>query len=189
MRISASRTLAMVLAGAAIGLAPQAGAQTAADTTSEVLRLERARVGDDTIIAYVRNSGQNYNLSADQIIALKRQGVSEAVINAMLSQPKAGAALAPSPAPASASVNAAAAAPTSADQVPAPTTPAPVVTYVQPPATYYDPYYYYPYGPYYGYGWYPGVALSFGWGWHGGWHNHGGWHGSGGWHSGGGGHR
>jgi hypothetical protein len=150
----------------------------------------QANVGNDTIIAYIKNSGTSYGLNADQIIYLKQQGVADGVITAMLNQPKPGVAAytppVPSPPPTAAPAVAA---------VPTPT-PAPTVTYVQaaPPTTYYysQPYYY----PYYypSYAVYPAVSLSFGWGggwggyyhggYGGGWHGggYGGWHGGGGWH-------
>jgi len=140
---------------------------------TEVLRLAQAKVGNDTIIAYIKNSGIGYSLNADQIIYLGQQGVSAAVINVMLNQPKpvatATAYTAPAPQPAAETVV---------------TTPAPTVTYVQTPNTYYyysAPYYY----PIYYSTWCrPAVSFSFGWG--GGWHGGGGWHSSGGgWHGGG----
>lgn len=149
---------------------------------SPILQLAQAKVGDDTIISYIKNSGNSYGLNADQIIYLRQQGVSEAVITAMLNQPRPGVATPTTPAAQPATISAA-----------APATPAvataPTVTYVQTvPATtyyYYQPYcyprYYYPaYNGCY-YGWpYPAVSLSFGWGGHwGGWH--GGWGGRG-WH-------
>ena len=137
---------------------------------SQILQLKQAEVGDDTIIAYIKNSGTSYGLNADQIIYLQKQGLSSAVITAMLNQPKPGVAAAapaaPAPQTSTSTVNA---------------EPASTVTYVQtvPTYDYYQPYYY----P--AYGFYPGVSLSFGWGgrWGGGYG--GGWHG--GWH--GGGHR
>ena len=159
---------------------------------SQILQLSQAKVSDDTIIAFVKNSGNSYGLSADQIIYLQKQGLSSAVITAMLNQPRTGA-LASTPAPAT---------PTPASDAPAPAAPAsavpdytqsatstatvaPTVTYVQtqPATTYYYPYYY-SYGyPYYypAYGFYPGVSVSLGWGrgwggWHGGGGYHGGWH-------------
>ena len=54
----------------------------------QIIRLSQATVSDDTIIAYVKNSGLSYSLTADQIINLRQQGVSDAVITAMLNQPK-----------------------------------------------------------------------------------------------------
>ena len=125
---------------------------------AEVLQLQQANVGDSTIIAYIRNSGNAYAMNAQQIIYLRQKGVSDAVVSMMLNQPKG--ATVPVTAPAVA-VNSAAV---------STATVAPTVTYEQPapaPTYYYaQPYYYY------GYGWYPPVSLSFGWrgGWHGGWH-------------------
>ena len=146
----------------------------------QILKMAQANVANDTIIAYIKNSGTSYGLNADQIIYLKQQGLSDGIITAMLNQPKAGVVMpapaTPAPEPAAASAVA---------TVPTPT-PAPTVTYVQsaPPSIYYYPQpYYYPY--YSSYAVYPAVSLSFGWG--GGWGGYahggyyGGWHG-GGWH-------
>ena len=185
---------------------------------SEVVKLAQAKASDETVLAYVKNSGTSYGLDADQIIYLQQQGVSSAVITAMLNQPKVASLQQPQSAPQS-----------YAPAIPQPTTPAPApqpdnsaaaaqapanVTYVQntPVQSYYysDPGYYssyypysYPYyGGYYGYG-YPVVGFGWGWGggyyrggWRGGgswggggWHGGGGgWHGGGGWGGGGGGH-
>lgn len=169
----------------------------------QILKLVQAKIGDDTIIAYIKNSGNSYGLNADQIIYLRQQGVSDAVIATMLNQPKPAVAIAtpttPAPQPLASTAY--------IGQVPTPP-----VTYVQtvPDTTdYYQSDYYY-YEPYYypAYAWYPPVTFSFGWGGYyggyrggyyrggghgGGWHgggSAGGWHGgapSGGWH--GGGHR
>jgi hypothetical protein len=136
---------------------------------SEVLRLQQAAVGDSTIIAYVKNSPNSYALNADQIIYLRQKGVSDAVVSAMLNQPKTGVTTA-----ASSSVTSSSSATTAYNGQVSTATVAPTVTYVQTvPATtyyyaqpYYQPYYYY------NYGWYPPISLSFGWrggGWHGGW--------------------
>lgn len=171
------------------GTAAQAG--VAAEPTphfaygvQQVLQLSRAKVSDDTIVTYVRSSGNSYGLTADQIIYLQQQGVSSVVLNTMLSQPRPGVlASAPATTPA---MQPAVVTPTTDAVVPAPT-----VTYVQTqPATvyYYEPYYY-NYGyPYYGNYW-PTISVGWGWGhgrgWHGGWHGGGvAWHG-GGFHGGG----
>jgi len=146
---------------------------------SQIMQLEQAKVGDDTIIAYVKNSGNSYGLDANQIIYLRQQGVSDAVITTMLNQPKPAVAVATPATPASQPVV------STASPVSVPTaTVAPTVTYVQtvPTTAYYD------YQPYYypSYAWYPPVVFSFGWGggyrggWGGGFHG-GGFHG-GGWH-------
>lgn len=181
---------------------------------AQIVKLAQANVSDDAIMAYIKSSGNSYGLNADQIIYLRQQGVSDAVITTMLNQPRPGLAVAvpttPVPQP---MASTAYASQDSADTV------APPVTYVQTvPATtyYYQPYYYYP-----AYGWCLPVTYSFGWGgyyrgyygsyyrgyyggyrggWHGGWRGGassvvwhggrfaGGWHGGapgGGWHGGG----
>ena len=155
---------------------------------SDILKLAQANVSNDAIIAYIKASGNSYGLNADQIIYLRQAGVSDAVIMAMLNQPKPGVAPA---------------------TVPMPTTPAPqpvpITAYTQPaepyvgtePTTYYDyeTYYYPVYSSY----WSWPVVVSYGWGgycyrgWHGGgvwrggsaWHGGSGWHGGGAWHGGG----
>ena len=130
---------------------------------SEILKLAQAKIGDDTIIAYIKNSRNSYGLDANQIIYLRQQGISDAVVTAMLNQPGPGMAAAtptsPAPQPVAASTATTASGSTA--------TVAPTVTYVQtvPDTTYYyQPYYYQPY--YYpAYPWYPPVTFSFGWGW------------------------
>ena len=143
---------------------------------SQIMQLAQAKVSDDTIIAYIKNSGNIFGLDANQIIYLRQQGISDAVITTMLNQPRPAVAvatpttLAPQPVASTAYSG-----PVSTATV------APTVTYVQtvPDTTYYYQPYYYP-----AYAWYPPVSFSFGWG---GWYG-GGWHGGGhggGWHGGG----
>jgi len=180
--------------------APQVSTPPLAYGVSQILQLTQAKVSDDTIVAYIQNSGNSYGLNADQIIFLRQQGVSTPVLNAMLSQPRPGVAPAATT-PAQTGYSA----PAPSDSQPMSTQPAPAtstsivgpsVTAIDPTAAaaasttyyYYQPYYPYTYYPSYGYypyyGVYPGVSLSFGWGgrW-GGWHGggfrggfHGGWH-------------
>ena len=149
---------------------------------SQIVQLAQAKVGEDTIIAYIKKSGNSYGLTVDQIIYLRHQGISDAVITTMLNQPKPAVAVATPTTPAPQPVASSTATTGSGSTA----TVAPTVTYVQTvpdTAYYYQPYYYQPY--YYpDYAWYPPVSFSFGWGWGGG--HGGGWHG-GGWH--GGGHR
>jgi hypothetical protein len=168
---------------------------------SQIIQLSKAKVSEDTIVNYIRNSGSSYGMDASQIVYLKQQGVSDAVINAMLNQPRQLAQAAPQPAYSTASSTATVVA-------------QPAVTYVQtapayvPSSTvyvipdtqtyqYYNNYYQPSYGyyPYYS-GWpYPAVSFSFGFGggnrggyyrggWGGGYRGgmRGGWHGGGGWH-------
>jgi hypothetical protein len=163
---------------AADNTAPQAAAVASvpqlSDGASQILRLTQAKVGADTVIAYIKNSGNSYSLNADQIIFLRQQGVSEAVLGVMLNQPKTSVAAA----------TAAVSVPELSTSVSTITTPsgssatvAPTVTYVQtvPSTAYYYQPYYYP-----DYAWYPPVVFSFGWGGgHGGGFNGGGYHGGG----------
>ncbi len=144
-------------------------AQAMPNGVYQVIQLEQAKISDGTIIAYIKSTADTYSLNASQILFLRQQGVSDAVITAMLTQPKAAPANVPvSPVPA-----ASPAPPVDASTAVVPTATAPAtVTYVQTapaPVSYYYPYYY-PYGYYYG--WphpvvYPWVGA--GWGWRGGW--------------------
>ena len=197
----------MVVAGLALPAATlraQSAADTATQTASvasapqlsygadQVLRLAQAKVGDGTIIAYVKNSEYSYALDAGQIIYLRQQGLSDTVIGAMLNQPKPAVTAVAAPQTSDSTVTTA-----SGTTITTPNgstaTVAPTVTYVQSaPASsvyvipdtqtyYYDSRYYQPYSyPYYGWS-YPAVSLSFGFG--GGYHSE--FHGGGGYHSGG----
>lgn len=190
------KTFLAVIAAAGVALsAMTGGAQNSAPLLSygvpQVLQLAQAKVSDATIIAYIRNSGNSYNLTADQIIYLRQQGVSDDVLNVMLTQPKPAVAPAPT-APPDNSYQA---------QTPAAYTPAPAPAYVQSaPSTvyvvpnsqtyYYNTYsqpYYYPYS----YSYFPSVSLAFAFGgssyYHGGYYGsyHGGYYGGGGYHGGG----
>ena len=155
----------------------------------QILQLAQAKVSDDTIIAYIRNSGNSYGLDADQIIYLRQQGISDKVLTVMLTQPRPASAPAPTTPPPDNSYQA---------QAPASSAPAPATTYVQSaPSTVYvvpnsQPYYYnnyyYSQPYYYPYSYFPSVALSFAFG--GGYHNgyYGGYHGGGGYYYHGGGY-
>src|SRR5258708_4396670 len=51
---------------------------------AEVVKLSSAGVGDPVVLAYVKNSRSPYNLSANNILQLKNQGVSPEVVAAIL---------------------------------------------------------------------------------------------------------
>jgi len=78
----------------------------------QVLQLAQAKVGDGTILAFVKGSPASYHLDAPAIIYLRQQGISDAVLTAMLTPPPS-LAVTNLPQPALA-------------PVPQPTTPAPV---------------------------------------------------------------
>ncbi len=166
----------------------------------DVLKLSRSGVGEDVILNYVETSGTVYNLSPDDIVYLKTEGLSERVINKMLEQRRLAIQQAEKPttlqsAPGTETASAQSQPQNPPSQPPPGYTPpaysqAPVV--VEQPSTvqvapypyYYSypyPYYYrYPYygwyRPYYGYygGWWGAPALSFGFRFGGGhhWHHH-----------------
>jgi hypothetical protein len=171
---------------------PTAGSQAAPQLSygvPQILQLAQAKVGDDTIVAYIQNSGTVYGLDASQIVYLRQQGVSDRVVTTMLNQRNnvaASAAQTGTQAPAqnysagSAQTSTAVAQPTVTYLQ---TVPSSSVYVIPDTQTYnYGAYYYQPY--YYpGYAWpYPAVSLSFGFGgrWGGGFHG-GGFRG-GGWH-------
>jgi hypothetical protein len=60
-----------------------AAEQRAQDELVEVAKMAQAHVSDAVIIQHVRNSGAIFNLTSDQIVWLKQQGVSEGVIQEM----------------------------------------------------------------------------------------------------------
>jgi hypothetical protein len=161
----------------------------------DVLKLTRAKIGDEIVVRYIQNSGTIYSLAPQDIVYLKNQGVSDRVMNTMLDQrgrveaasqqAVAAAAAAAQSAPAVAPAPIADSAPSASSQ-PAATyvESAPSTVYVIPynPVTY--PYYGY-YGGYYNYygpygyygpyhrGWYrPSVSVGvhFGGGFRGGFH-------------------
>jgi hypothetical protein len=91
----------------------------------DVVKLVKAGLGEDVVVAHIKNAGASYNLTADQIIYLHGQGASENEIKALLGtgSPTVAATPAPAPAPAPA-VPAPAPAPAPATYAPAPTVPA-----------------------------------------------------------------
>jgi len=98
----------------------------------EVVKLAQSHLGDDVITSYIKNANASYSLSADDIVYLKTQGVSQNIISLMLqraapaaSAPEAGAAAPPPPPPASSEVNAP---PPSPTPVPGATPPTPTPT-------------------------------------------------------------
>ena len=164
---------------------------------AEVVKLAKANVSEDTILAFIGNSGRVYNLTVNEIVYLRQQGMSDHLLTAMLEQRrKVTESAAPQPNYASASApQYAPVAAQPATTVQAAPAGAPVSTvYVMPSSStsyfypgaypaYTDGYPYY--GGYAGYA-YPGLSLSLGFGigsgWCGtGWYGGGGYRGYGGW--------
>lgn len=151
----------------------------------EILKLARARVNDEVIIAFIKNSGRIYSLSVSEIVYLREQGVSNQALTAMLNQQQNVAATAAQAAP-----QPIAPAPAQTQYAPVYVDPSPVSVYSTPSYSYYD-YPYYNSWPYYGGYWgYPGwsFSLGFGGGYYGGYYGrgyHGGGYYGGGYHGGG----
>lgn len=155
----------------------------------EVLKLVRANVAENVVMAFIESSRTGFNLTADEIVQLHNEGVSDTMIQAMLARkrqtPQATISVAPE-------ATQLAPAPQPQQQIVVQQQPAvvsqPSVTYVQSepvyvgaPTTYVyrAPYYsYYDSYPYY-WGssyWYPRVSFNFGWrgGYYGGHYGYGG---------------
>jgi hypothetical protein len=90
--IMLNTALKAALACAAIGWMCWSGgnvcnAQTSPSNLSpdlqEAVKLSQSHMGDDVIVNFIRNSGKSYRLSADDIIYLNSQGVSQGVISAL----------------------------------------------------------------------------------------------------------
>ncbi len=141
----------------------------------DVVKLAKAGLGDDVILAHLRSSGATYSLSADQIIYLNSQGVTQPVIKALMGT--AGTAPAPGPVPTPAPSIPAAPQPIVAPSTPAPSVGGPATPVPGVPATVAPPpsgspvnYDYFhdqlaPYGawvdvPGYGWCWRPSVAAN-----------------------------
>jgi hypothetical protein len=85
--------LAMVFAGIVLGsILWSAGSSCQAQDpppnlpagVQDIIKLSKAGITEDVVLAQVKNAGVSYNLSADQIIYLSNQGVSQNVIKALL---------------------------------------------------------------------------------------------------------
>ncbi len=86
--------LAAIMAWATLMAATLSNAQTTPANLSpdlqSVVKLSQAHMTDDVIINFIKNSGKVYTLSADDMIYLNSQGISQPVVNALL-QTKASA--------------------------------------------------------------------------------------------------
>jgi hypothetical protein len=151
---------------------------------ADVLKMDQAKVADDTIIAYIQNSGTTFHLDAGQIIYLRDHGLSDAVLTTMLQSGPAAPAENPQMA------NGQTQTPDTTTTPPAPpdVNPGDMSTSGQPTVIYVNsaPVYYY---PAWGFSWWWPVGVTWGWAWWGGcWHwgchNGGGFHSCGFWNHG-----
>jgi len=103
---------------------------------NDVLKLSRAKIGEQIILNYIQNSGTIYNLGATELVYLKTEGVSDNVIRAMLAQ-RSRVELAAQSAQAQAAATAPNGLPSTADNATpvAPGYPEPNAAYAQAPLT------------------------------------------------------
>jgi len=137
---------AMVMAWVALTAGPAGNAQTSAANLSpdlqQIVKLAQAHMSDDVILSFIKSSGKTYPLSADDMVYLASQGVSQPVISALMqtqsAAPAAPSASVPPPAPPPAYTPALAPAPAPAYPAPVPTpaypAPAPAPAYLPAPA-------------------------------------------------------
>jgi hypothetical protein len=191
MTVAAITVISTMTVAAQDSSAAQAAPVQLSAAALQVVQLAQAKVGDGTIVAYIENSGTAYGLDANQIVYLRQQGVSDAVVTTMLNQRTRVTASAAPTVPqtpttsqndSSATVNGQTSTAVAQSTTTYVTTAPASQVYVIPDTQtyYYDAYYaqpyYYPY-----YAWpYPAVSLSFGFGgrFHDGFHG-GGFHGGG----------
>jgi hypothetical protein len=125
MRVSLRILLASVL------LAILAAPPAAAATIQDLIKLKAAGLSDEILIALIEADGTVFHLKADDVIAIRKDGLSEKVIMAMLSTAIKRPPVIPAPAPATTAPPR-----TGSAAVPAPTQPAPPA----PTVTVDDPY-------------------------------------------------
>lgn len=99
---SLGRLSTAVVAVVLLTAGPLSYAQTPAANVSpdlqEIVKFTQAHMSDDVIISYIKNANKTYSLSADDMLYLNSQGVSQAVLSAMLAA-KSTAVPPPAPAP------------------------------------------------------------------------------------------
>jgi hypothetical protein len=84
--LTASSTPAVAPAAPKPGEAALGTQSGFAPNVAEVLKLARSSVGDEVVIAFIKNSPSPYRLSASDVLALKDAGLSSPVVAAMLSR-------------------------------------------------------------------------------------------------------
>ena len=97
LSIWAARITAVVALMAAVACYAQTPPANLSPDLQEIVKFTQAHMSDDVIVSYIKNANKTYSLSADDMLYLNSQGVSQAVLAAMLSAKSAGV---PAPAPA-----------------------------------------------------------------------------------------
>ena len=97
-RVSFLTRMAALIGAVILGLHPVHAGNAAA--IADVLKLKNTGLGDDIILSFIQKRNADYALQTDDIVSLKQQGVSSAVLDAMLNSGKGTAAFAPTAPPA-----------------------------------------------------------------------------------------
>jgi hypothetical protein len=93
--------LALAMVAALVSPAVLVAQETKPLTNEDVVKLSKAGLGDDVVIAKINQAPQvDFKLDPDSLIALKQQGVSKEVISAMLKRTTPTPQAAPAPGPA-----------------------------------------------------------------------------------------
>jgi|SRR6185295_7411562 hypothetical protein len=82
--------LSLLLAGCVVGPVPRyrvRQVKPAGISSEEVVRLTKAGLSDSVLLEKIKSEGVAARPSADQVVSLKNEGVSETVIGAMLTAP------------------------------------------------------------------------------------------------------
>jgi len=84
--------VAFLILALALTVAPVRGAQPLPLTNADVVKMVQGHLGPETIVTAIQSEKHNFDLSSNGLIALKRAGVPEDVIRAMLNADAAPAA-------------------------------------------------------------------------------------------------
>jgi hypothetical protein len=76
----------------------RSGSAASGLTAEDIMKLAKAGLSEDIIIQHIRKNGRAFDLSTDQLIALKTANVSDRIVQVMLDPSKADAAVAATPA-------------------------------------------------------------------------------------------
>lgn len=99
---NAASAPAPATAAASTNVAPAQLPKLPADLSpglADVIKLVESNVGDDVVVGYIKNSGQIYKPTADEIVYLNDLGVSQDIISALMLNGQAGGAPAVASAP------------------------------------------------------------------------------------------
>ncbi len=98
-RLAVAGFLAGLMLTVTVIRSPSQTAPTLPPGVQDVVKLVKAGVGKEVVLAHIRNAGAFYSLSVDQLIYLHQQGVSSNEIKALLGPDGSGASANPASAP------------------------------------------------------------------------------------------